>query len=98
MIFNAIGQDASMFEIYADEPAYRIARHPQPQPTFFFAPTREHQRPSHMEDFLQCVRTRERPRCNEDEAFVEAVVIAMSVASYHQRRQVRWDPVTEEMV
>jgi predicted dehydrogenase len=98
MIFNAIGQDASMFEIYADEPAYRIARHPQSQPTFFFAPTREHQRPSHMEDFLECVRTRERPRCNEDEAFVEAVAIAMSVASYHQRRQVRWDPTAEAIV
>jgi predicted dehydrogenase len=98
MIFNEIGQDASMFEIYADEPAHRIARHPQPQPTFFFAPKREHQRPSHMENFLECVRTRERPWCNEDEAFVEAVVITMSVESYHQKRQVRWDPLSEEIV
>jgi predicted dehydrogenase len=98
MIFNDIGQDASMFEIYPDEPAYELARRPQPQPTFFFAPTREHQRPSHMENFLQCVRTREIPWCNEDEAFVDAVTLLMSVESYHQRRQVRWDGVAEEIV
>jgi hypothetical protein len=85
MIFNDIGQDAAMFEIYADEPAYELARRPQPQPTFFFAPTREHQRPSHMEDFLQCVRTREAPRCNEDEAFVEAATLLMSAESYQDR-------------
>lgn len=97
MIFSDIGQDASMFEIYADEPAYELARRPQPQPTFFFAPTREQQRPSHMEDFLQCVRTRETPRCNEDEAFVEAVTLLMSVESYHQKRQVRWDGAKEEI-
>jgi predicted dehydrogenase len=98
MIFNDIGQDASMFEIYADEPAYELARRPQPQPTFFFAPGQEHQRPSHMENFLECVRTRETPWCNEDEAFVEAVTLIMSVASYHQKRQVRWDPLREAIV
>jgi predicted dehydrogenase len=98
LIFNDIGQDASMFEIYADEPAYELARRPQPQPTYFFAPTREHQRPSHMENFLECVRTRETPWCNEDEAFVDAVTLVMSVESYRQKRQVRWDGVSEEIV
>jgi predicted dehydrogenase len=98
IIFNEIGQDASMFETYADERAYELARRPQPQPTHFFAPTRDHQRPSHMENFLQCVRTRETPRCNEDEAFIEAATLLMSVESYHQKRQVRWNPVEEEIV
>jgi predicted dehydrogenase len=98
IIFSDIGQDASMFETYADEPAYELARRPQPQPTHFFAPTPEHERPSHMEDFLQCVRTRERPRCNEDEAFVEAATLLMSVQSFQQKRQVRWNPVDEEII
>jgi predicted dehydrogenase len=98
IIFNEIGQDASMFEAYADEPAYRLARHPQPQPTHFFTPTKEHRRPSHMEDFLQCVRTRETPRCNEDEAFIEAATLLMSLESLRQNRQVRWDPQAEEIV
>jgi predicted dehydrogenase len=98
MIFNEIGQDASMFETYADEPAYRPARYPQPKPTFSFTPQKEHRKPSHMENFLQCVRTREQPWCNEDEAFIEAVTLLMSVESYRQRRQVRWDREKEAIV
>jgi hypothetical protein len=44
------------------------------------------------------VRTRETPRCNEDEAFIEAATLLMSVESYHQKRQVRWNPEDEEIV
>lgn len=98
LIFSDIGQSASLFEIYADEPAYKPARYPQPQPTYFFAPGKEQAKPTHMENFLQCVRTRETPECNEDEAFIEAVTLLMSVESYKQKRQVRWDPVREEIV
>ncbi len=98
MIFNKIGQDASMFEVYADEPMYKPARYPQSKPTFFFAPGREHKKPTHMENFLTCVRTRERPTCNEDEAFIEAVTLLMSVESYMQKRLVRWDKAKEEIV
>lgn len=98
MIFNKIGQDASMFEIYADEPAYKPSRYPQPEPTFFFAPGREHRKPTHMEDFLHCVRTREKPSCDEDQAFIEAATLMMSVESYMQKRQVRWDPVNEVII
>lgn len=98
MIFDSIGQNASLFEIYADGHAHQIAARPQPQPTFFFKPGKEHRRPDHMQDFLDCVRTREQPRCNEDEAFIETVVIAMSMASFREKRQVRWDREKEEIV
>ena len=54
--------------------------------------------PTHMQDFLRCVRTGERPKCNVDEAFVEVVTYLMSVASYHKQRQVRWDSEAEEIV
>ena len=54
--------------------------------------------PTHMNDFLNCVRTGERPKCNEDEAFIEVATLLMSVQSYHERRQVRWDPAAEEIV
>jgi predicted dehydrogenase len=98
MIFNEIGQSASLFETYADESAYRPARYPQAKPSFFFAPGAEHRKPDHLSDFLNCVRTREKPQCNEDEAFVEAVTLLMSVESYRQQRLVRWDPQREEIV
>ncbi len=97
MIFNAIGQSASRFEVYADGPAYVPSAYPQPQPTFSFAPGKEHQKPSHMENFLQSVRTREKPWCHEDEAFIEAVTLLMSVESYKRKRQVRWDSRRERI-
>lgn len=98
MIFSEIGQNASLFETYGDAAAYRPASYPQPKPDFFFAPGAEHRKPDHLTDFLQCVRTREKPQCNEDEAFIEAVTLLMSFESYQQKRLVRWDPKLEEIV
>ena len=53
---------------------------------------------THMEDFINAVRTRGRPRCNEDEAWVEAVTVIMSVIAFRERRQVFWDPEREKVV
>jgi predicted dehydrogenase len=53
---------------------------------------------SHMEDFLESVRTRKQPRCHIDAAFEEMVAVAMSVESYRQERKVRWDPEKEEII
>ena len=93
LIFNTIGQSAGRFEIYADGNAWR-----QAEPRYRFDPKAAEPRPSHAEDFLQCVRTREKPQCNEDEAFIETATYMMSVESYRQKRQVRWDPEREEIV
>ncbi len=56
------------------------------------------QQPNHMEDFFNCVRTRGTPKCGVDEAFIESVTSLMSIESYKQRRQVRWDAAREEIV
>jgi len=53
---------------------------------------------SHMENFFDCIRSRELPRCHVDRAFEEAVAILMSVEAYKKQRRVRWDPKTEEIV
>ncbi len=98
LIFNTIGQNASQFEIFGDEPAYRISRRRQLESEYFFAPTREHRKPDHITDFLQCVRTREKPQCDEDEAFIETAVLMMSHESHRLKRQVRWDAENEEIV
>jgi predicted dehydrogenase len=98
MIFSDIGQNASLFEIYNDERAYKPSRYPQPKPTFFFAADKENAKPDHFQDFLNCVRTRGKTQCNEDEAFIETATLLMSVESYRLKRQVRWDPANEEIV
>lgn len=55
-------------------------------------------RRSHVENFFDCMRTREKPLDNEDEAFVEAVTTVMSVEAYFQERTVRWDAERQEIV
>lgn len=53
---------------------------------------------SHMQDFLDCVRSRQAPRCGVDRAFEEAVTIAMAVETYRRGRKVHWEPAKEEIV
>jgi len=97
LIFNAIGQDANTFLIYPDGPAF-AHMDKKIKPTYTYDATKAPAWPTHMQDFLRCVRTKERPKCHEDEAFIEVVTYLMSVASYHAKRQVRWDPEKEEIV
>jgi predicted dehydrogenase len=56
------------------------------------------QQPNHLQDFFNCMRTRGTPKSNVDEAFIESATSLMSIESYKQRRQVRWDSLREEMV
>ena len=97
LVFNDIGQNATMFEIYGQGPAYKPAVYPQPRPDFFFTAGKEHRKPDHLSDFLNCVRTREKPLCNEDEAFIETAVLVMSFESHRLGRMVRWDADREEI-
>jgi predicted dehydrogenase len=53
---------------------------------------------SHMQNFFDCVRSRELPRCHVDRAFEEAVALIMSVEAYRREAKVRWDPVKEEIM
>ncbi len=53
---------------------------------------------NHMQNFMDCSRSRETPRCGVGRAFQEAVAIIMSVEAYRKERKVRWDPNREEIV
>jgi predicted dehydrogenase len=53
---------------------------------------------NHIQNWIDCVRSRETPRCGIDRAFDEAVTIVMSVESYFKERKVKWDPVNEVIV
>lgn len=68
------------------------------EPFMKYDPASMPPQPSHMQDFINCVRSRGKPKCNEDEALVEAVTSIMSVISYKEGRRVRWDPVKKKVV
>ncbi len=53
---------------------------------------------SHMQNFIDCVRSRELPRCHVDRAFEEAVALLMSVEAFKREKKVKWDPASEEIV
>ncbi len=95
IIFNGIGQDASDFRIYGDHAAYpHMGRYAESNDGYD-RQAEGGRWPSHMEDFLQCVRTGEQPKCNIDEAFIGAATLLMSVESYVSQRAVRWNRETE---
>jgi hypothetical protein len=51
-----------------------------------------------MRNWIECIRSRQTPRCGIDRAWEEAVTIVMSVDSYRKERKVKWDPVNEQIV
>jgi hypothetical protein len=61
------------------------------EPIQSFDETAVPEQPNHMQDFFNCVRSRKKPKCNEDEAFVETATFLMSLAAYREKREVRWD-------
>jgi len=55
-------------------------------------------RADHIHNFLECVRTRAKPHCNEDVAYRVCVAIALGVESYRTGRIMKFDPLKEEVV
>ena len=102
------GKDAYMwvdkddYEIYVEEqPRYQDELNPEKhlcKPYMKLNPQDAPELPTHMEDFFNCVRSRQKPKDNEDEAFIEAVTCIMSVEAYFRKRQVFWDPERQEIV
>ena len=89
--------DKDDYEIYVEEqPRYQdeleSGKASLSKPYMKFNPQDAPELPTHMEDFFNCVRSRQKPKDNEDEAFIEAVTCIMSVEAYFRKRQVFWDP------
>jgi predicted dehydrogenase len=55
-------------------------------------------RMEHMDNFLHCVRTREKPHCDEETAYRTMVGIKLGVDSYRYDRVMFFDPKTEQQV
>jgi len=54
-------------------------------------------RENHMENFLRCVRTRQKPVLDADTAYRAMVPIGMSVQSYREGRMLYWDAAREKV-
>ncbi len=54
-------------------------------------------RESHMENFLRCLRSREKPVLDADTAYRAMVTIGMSVQSYREGRVLYWDARREKV-
>ncbi len=67
------------------------------QPDYCMKPG-ELQVTDHVQNFLDCIRTRSKPRCDVDRAFEEAVAVFLSVEAYKQDKKVRWDAGRELIV
>jgi hypothetical protein len=52
----------------------------------------------HMQNFIDCVRSRKEPNCPFEIGFRSAIACQMAIASYRQGRPVRWDGEREEIV
>lgn len=71
-----------------DENVVRIMTHEEGEP----------ERPDHMENFLQCVKSREKPVLDARTAYKAMVTIAMSVESYRSGRVLYFDSKNERVV
>jgi predicted dehydrogenase len=52
----------------------------------------------HMQNFMDCVRSRREPNCPFELGFRSAIACQMAVKSYREGRTVRWDVSREEIV
>jgi predicted dehydrogenase len=54
--------------------------------------------PNHLQDWVNCIRSRGTPKCSADEAFIETATFLMSLKAQQEKRMVRWDAAQEEIV
>ncbi len=55
-------------------------------------------RAEHMDNFLQCIRTREKPHCNEIIGYRVMVAIGMGVRAYREQRVMLFDSEKEQVL
>ncbi|MEW6236325.1 MAG: Gfo/Idh/MocA family oxidoreductase [Candidatus Omnitrophota bacterium] len=102
--FDSIAQSVENFEVTADPKTSKYAAKIESgevktdKPFLRYDPSKTPQLPNHMEDFFNGVRSRKKTKCNEDEAFIEAATLVMSVTSLKEKRQTRWDAEKEEII
>ena len=92
--FNKIGQAADSFDVFGDSGAGKY----EGKVIRKFDPAKTPKQPTHMQDFINCVRDRKKPKCDENEAFIESITLIMGFESYKRKKMMRWDPDREELI
>jgi hypothetical protein len=54
--------------------------------------------PQHIQNFFDCVRSRNKPVCPFELGFRTAITCQMAIASCRQQRTVRWDAQAQDIV
>ncbi len=90
--FDSIAHDVTTFEIV---PAEHNQKNSLPKG---YERGKTPNQPNHMVDWVNCIRSRGKPKCSTDEAFIETATFLMSLVSQQERRLVRWDAAREEIV
>jgi predicted dehydrogenase len=54
--------------------------------------------PCHMQNWLECLRSRERPNATEDDGFAHSVVAIMAARAQREGNKLYWDPETEQIL
>lgn len=103
MRFDSIAQSVSHFEVFPENADMYGAKLEEGtlergEPFMEYDEDEAPEVPSIMQDFINCVQSRKKTMCNEDEAFIEAATIIMAVEAYKQRKEVRWDHNTETII
>jgi predicted dehydrogenase len=98
LLTNGIAQDVNNFEVFGEPDSGRYPQGDRGKPFLAFDPKKTPEQPSHMQDFFNCVRSRKAPKCNVDEAFIEAATFIMATESLMKERKVKWDAGKEEIV
>ena len=102
--FDTIAQSVHTFDVFAERcspkygPQIENGKIPYGTPFMKFDPDKTPKQPVHMQDFFNAVRSGKKPKCDEDQAFIETATFLMAVAAYKEKRQVRWDPETQEII
>lgn len=102
--FDSIAQGVNHFEVFPEprspkyEPKINNGEIEAGEPFLEYDPDKGPDVPSHMQDFFNSVRSREKPKCDEDQAFIETATLVMAVTALNEKRQVRWDFEREEVI
>lgn len=62
------------------------------------APIKLYNSSNHLKDFLQCVRTRQRPICDVEIGCRSVTVCHLGNLAYWYKRPLKWDPVKERFI
>jgi predicted dehydrogenase len=54
--------------------------------------------PSHMRNWLECLRSRRQPNATVEHGFAQSVAVIMAARAQQEGRKLWWDPVTEEIL